>query len=170
MSALLIDITHAFTTRLGEELTPQEGERLTRKVLRGIAGDTDVLAGISLRAWTWVRETLEGEGFEGRELTRHCKVLDEGIKGCLVGYERLQKQAEESGLTAEAAGLRDLEAKLPALREARDAIGQALRLAAQPSRPVDDKALADSAAALERGEFVTLDDQYLARLRAGADF
>src|SRR5438034_11412642 len=115
MTALLMDITQTFTTRLGEELTRQEGERLTRKVLRGLAGDTDALAGIALRAWKWVRETLEGEGFEGRELTRHCKVLHEGIKGCLGGYEHLLKQAEESGLTAEAAGLRELEAKLPAL-------------------------------------------------------
>ena len=170
MTTLLMDITQDFATRLSEELSQQEGERLTRKVLRRVVGTTDGLAGIALRAWKWVRETLEEEGFEGRELVGHCKVLDEVMKGCLVGYERLLKQAEESGLTADDAGLQELEAKLPALREARAAIGQVLSLAAKPSRPVDEKALADSAAALVRGEFVTLDDQYLARLRAGEDF
>ncbi len=170
MTALLMDIIHDYTPRLDEELTRQEAEKLTRKVLRRIVGDTDTLAGIALRAWKWVRETLEGEGLEGRELTRYCQVLQEGIKGFLGGYERLLKQAEASGLTAEAVGLRELEAKLPALREALAAVGQALSRAAQPSRPIDEKALAASAASLERGEFVTLDDQYLARLRAGEDF
>jgi hypothetical protein len=63
-----------------------------------------------------------------------------------------------------------LEVKLPALREARPHVAAALDLATRPARPVDESKLAESRAALDRGEFVTLDDEYLARLRAGEEF
>jgi hypothetical protein len=170
MTALLMDTTQNLTTRLGEELGRQDAGRLRRKVLRRLIWDTEALAGITLSAWKWVRESLEAEGFEGRELIRHCQIILEGINRGLVGYEHLRKLAEESGLTSGVAGLKELEAKLPALQEARAAVGQALSLADRPPRPVDGKVLAESEAALERGEFVTLDDQYLDRLRAGEDF
>jgi hypothetical protein len=170
MTALLNETTRDLTTRLGEELRRREGERLRRPVLRHLVRSADALAGITLSAWTWVRETLEGEGFEGCEMARHCRVLLDGIDGGLAGYERLLALAEASGLSPEAAGLHDLEAKLPALREARPTVAGALGLATRPPRPVDEALLTESRAALERGEFVTVDDAYLARLRAGGDF
>jgi len=170
MTALLIETTRDLTTRLGEELKRRKGERLQRQVLRSLVLGADALAGIILSAWAWVRETLEEEGFEGRELARKCQVLLDGIDWVLAGYERLLEMAEESGLTPKAAGLHELEAKLPALREARPQVAEALALATRPPRPVDERALAESRTALDRGEFVPLDDEYLARLRAGEDF
>jgi hypothetical protein len=170
MTTLLKDMTHGLTTRLGEELRRQEGERLSRRLLRTLAVNADVLAGITLSAWKWVRETLEAEGFEGRELAEYCRVLLEGIDLGLTGYERLLVQAKDSNLSTEAAGLRDLEAKLPALREARTEVAGALALATRRPRPVDAAKLAESTVAFQRGEFVNIDEEYLARLRAGEDF
>jgi hypothetical protein len=97
-------------------------------------------------------------------------VLLEGIDGTLAGYERLLALAEEAGLTPEAAGLKKLEDKLAALREARPKVVETLGLATRPARPINAATLAQSRAALERGEFVTVDEEYLARLRAGEDF
>ncbi len=171
MTALLTETTRDLMTRLREELKRrEEGERLSQKVLRALVWNADTLAGIILSAWTWVRETLEEEGFEGRELAGYCQVLLDGIDGTLSGYERLLARAGESGLTPQEAGLRDLEAKLPALREARPKVAEALGLATRPARPVEEAMLADSKAAFERGEFVNVDDEYLARLRAGGEF
>src|SRR5437867_1478158 len=168
MTALLTETTRDLTTRLGEELRRREGERLKRQVLRNLVRSADALAGIILSAWAWVSETLEGEGFEGRELAGHCQVLLDGIDASLAGHERLL--AEAAGLVPEAAGLRDLEAKLPALREARPKVAAALDLASRAPRPINEATLAEAKGALERGELVTLDDDYLARLRAGQDF
>ena len=156
MTALLTQTAHDLTTRLGEELRLRKGEKLKRRVLLNLVRSADALAGIILSAWTWVRETLEGEGFEGGELAGYCQVLLDGIDGELAGYERLLAFAEEDGLTPEAAGLRELEAKLPALREARPKVAEVLALATRPPRPVDEARLAESGAALERGEFVTV--------------
>ena len=97
-------------------------------------------------------------------------MLLEGIDWILLAYERYPPQAEESGLTAEAAGLPDLEGKLPALREARPKVAEILDLASRPPRPVEEAMLAESKGVFDRGEFVTLDDEYLARLRADEDF
>jgi hypothetical protein len=166
MTALLTEMTRDLTARLGEELALREGAKLKRQVLRSLVGATDVLARITLSAWKWVCETMEGEGFEGMELARHCKVLLDGLDGSLTGYERLLVLTEASGLTPEAAGLRDLEANLPALREARPKVAGVLNLASRPPRPADETALADSRAALDRGEFVTIDEEYLARIRS----
>src|SRR5438128_769144 len=129
MTALLTDTTRDLTSRLGEELRRREGEKLRRQALRNLAGSADALAGIILSAWTWVRETLEKDGFEGRELAHHCQVLLDGIDGSLAGYGRLLALTETSGLTSEAAGLQSLEAKLPALRETRPEVAGALGLA-----------------------------------------
>ncbi len=168
--ALLTETAHDLTARLDAELSRREGERLRRQMLRNLVCSADALAGITLSGWMWVRETLEREGFEGRELARHCQVLRDGIDGVLAGYERLLALAGASGLTAEDAGLHDLEGKLPALREARSKVAEALGLATRPPRPVEEAKLVESRAALERGEFVTINDEYLARLRAGEDF
>jgi hypothetical protein len=170
MTALLTEMAHDLRMRLSEELTRREGERLKRQVLRGLVSITDILAEVILKAWKWVRETLEVEGFEGRQLARQCKLLLDAIDWILPAYERFVAQAEESGLTAEAAGLSDLEAKLPALREARPKVAETLDLATRPPRSVKEAMLDESKGALDRGEFVTLDDEYLARLRAGEDF
>lgn len=170
MTTLLTDTTRDMATRLDEELRRRKGERLKRQVLRNLVWTADALAGIILSAWTWVRETLEGEGFEGRELAEHCQVVLDGIDGALVGYEQLLRMAERSGLTPDAVGLQDLEAKLPALREARPQVIQLLQLADRLPQPIDATVLAESKAALERGKFVTINDEHLARLRAGEDF
>jgi hypothetical protein len=170
MTALLTETTRDLTTRLTEELSRREGAKLKRQILRGLAGATDVLARISLSLWTWVCETLEGEGFEGAELHGHCRVLLDGIDESLTGYEQMLRLAEAAGLTPAAAGLDELEAKLPALREARPKVAEVLGVVSRPARAIDEAALAESRAALDRGEFVTIDEQYLARLRAGEDF
>jgi hypothetical protein len=170
MTALLTETAREVTTRLGEELERRKGEKLKRRVLRNLVRSADALAGITLSAWAWVRETLESEGFEGGELAGHCRVLLDAIDGGLAGYDRLLAMAEEDGLTPESAGLLELEAKLPALRDARPAVAEVFALATRPRRPVDEAKLAESRTALERGEFVTADDEYLARLRAGEDF
>src|SRR6185437_5132710 len=111
MTALLTETARDLTTRLDEELRRQQGARMRRQVLRNLAGSADALAGILLFTWTWVCETLEGEGFEGTDLAQHCRVLLDGIDGSLAGYERLLALAEASGLTPEEAALRDLEVK-----------------------------------------------------------
>jgi hypothetical protein len=94
----------------------------------------------------------------------------DAIDWILAAHERFQAQAAASGLTAEAVGLRDLEAKLPALREARSNVSASLSIATRPPRSVEETVLADSKAAFERDEFITVDDDYLARLRSGEDF
>src|SRR5712692_2405382 len=170
MTALLTETTRDLTSRLGEELKRKRGEKLMRQVLRNLVRSADALAGITLSAWAWVHETLEREGFEARELAGYSQVLLDAIDGSLAGYEQLLAMAETSSLTAEAAGLQDLEAKLPALRDARPKVAETLRLATRPPRIVDDATLAESSAAIERGEFVTVDDDYLARLRASGNF
>jgi hypothetical protein len=169
MTALLTESAHDLMARLSEEMKRQAGEKLTRQVLRAIVWNADALAGFMLSAWTWVRETLEDEGLEGRELAEYCRVLLDGIDASLDGYEHVQAMARKSALTSEAAGLRDLEAKLPALRAARPKVAEAFDLATRPPRPIDEALLSESRAALERGQLVTLDDEYLARLRAGQD-
>jgi hypothetical protein len=170
MTALLTETAHDLRTRLSEELTRREGERLKRQILRGLVGSADILAAMILKAWKWLHETLEAEGFEGRQLARQCQLLLDAIDWILPAYERFVAQAEESGLSAETAGLSDLEAKLPALREARPKVAEILDLASRPPRPVEEAMLDESKGAFDRGEFVTLDDEYLARLRAGEDF
>lgn len=170
MTALLIEPARNWMARQAEELRRWEGERLNRQVRRALVWNEDVIAGIILAIWKWVRETLEEEGFEGRELTEYCQLLLEGIDGSLSRYEQFLAWVEEAGLTPEAIGLSDLEAKLPALREARPKVVELLELASRPSRAVDEAVLRKSKGALERGEFVTINDEYLARLRAGQDF
>jgi len=69
MTALLTDTTGDLTTRLNEELRRSGGERLSLQALRNLAtSGAAALAGITLSAWKCVRETLEEEGLEGREL------------------------------------------------------------------------------------------------------
>jgi hypothetical protein len=170
MTALLIEPARDWMARQAEELRRRERERLSRQWLRDVAWNEDVIAGIMLSIWKRVRETLEEEGFEGRELTKYCQLLLEGIDGSLSRYERFLEWAEEAGLTPEAVGLPDLEAKLPALREARPKVAELFDLATRPPRPIDEAILNESKGAISRGEFVTLDDEYLARLRAGQDF
>jgi hypothetical protein len=144
MTVLLTETTRSLTTRLGEELRRQQGEKPRQQVLRALVRSADALAGITLSAWTWVRETLEGEGFEARELAQHCQVLLDGIDESLAGYERLLALAEESDLTPSAAGLDTLANKLSALREARPKVAALLGLAARPARPVDEATLAET--------------------------
>lgn len=169
MTALLIETARNLTERQAEELRRRKGEKLRRQVLRELVWTEDALAGVILSAWKWVRETLEEEGFEGREWAGKCRVLLDGIDGILPAYERFLAWAEEAGLTPEAAGLSDLEAKLPALREARPKVAEILALATRPPRPLDEAKLNESKEAFDRGEFVTVDDEYLARLRAGQE-
>lgn len=170
MTTLLTETARDLTARLTEEEKRWEGKTLRRQTVRNLVSSTDVLAGIILSAWKGVRETLEVEGFEGRQLVRQCRALLDGIDWILPGYERFLEQVETSGLTSADAGLHDLEAKLPALREARPKVAETLDLATRPPRPVDEAMLNESKSALDRGEFVTVDDEYLARLRAGEDF
>jgi len=177
MVALLTE-TRAWTKRLHEELNQQgaeklpqqEGERLRRRLLRQLAWQADALAGVILAAWKWIQETLGEEGFEGRELLGYSEVVLEGIDEGLTGYERLSALASEAALTPQAIGLRDLEAKLPALREARPKVAELLALATRPPRPVDESLLAESKATIERGDFVIINDEYLSRVQAGEDF
>lgn len=170
MTALLIETTRDLATRQAEELKRRRGEKLRRQVLRKLSLNENVLAEITLSIWKWIRETLEEEGFEGRELAGYCQLLLDGIDGRLSGCELLLAKADEAGLTPKAAGLADLEAKLPALREARPKVAGILELATRAPRPIDEAMLKKSKQAVEHGEFVTLNDEYLARLRAGQDF
>src|SRR5438876_10958076 len=104
MTALLIETTRELTSRLRDESNRDKDEKPKRKMLRMLARTEASLAEMTLSAWTWVCETLEGDGFEGRELAGHCQVVLDGIDGSLAGYERLRALADESGLTPEAAG------------------------------------------------------------------
>lgn len=155
--------------RLNEEEKQYIGRKLIRQVVRIHVSSADVLAMMVLKAWSGLRETLEGEGFEGRQLARQCKLLLDAIDWILPAHERFLAQSEECGLTPEGAGLPDLEAKLPALREARLKSAEMLDFATRPSRPINEAMLNKSKEAVERGEFAILDDEYLARLRAGQD-
>jgi hypothetical protein len=170
MTALLPETVCDLMARLTEEEKRWAGEKWKRQVVRNLASSTDVLAGIILAAWNGVRETLELEGFEGQWLGRQCKQLLDGIDWILPAYERFVAQGQESGLTSEDARLQDLEAKLPALREARPRIAEVFGLTMQPAKPIDGEMLAASRTAFERGEFVIADEGYLTRLRAGQPF
>jgi hypothetical protein len=170
MIAILTETTRHLTTQLGEELKRPQGNWQRRPALRQFVRSTDMLAEITLSTWAWICETLEDGGFEGREFAGYCRVLLEAIDGALSGYERLLALAAEAKLTAAAAGLHELEAKFPALREARPRIAEAYSLATQPPSPIDEKRLAESIAELERGEFIDLDDEFIDRLRAGDNF
>lgn len=169
MTAILTETARTLTTQLGEELKLRQGQKSRRRVVRELVRIDDTLTVIILSAWAWVRETLEGEGFEGRELAGHCRVLLDGIDQCLGGYEQLLALAEESDLTPEAAGLPGLEASLRALREARPKVAEVLDRATRPLPPIDEVKLAEARAALDRGEFATIDDDYLSRLRTSGD-
>src|SRR5262245_15332864 len=115
MTALLTETTRDLTKRLHEELNQQaaerlrqqKGERLRRQMLRQVVWGADALAGIILSACKWIWETLERDGFEGRELANYCGVLLEGIDESLTGYERLLALTEAADLTREAVGLPD---------------------------------------------------------------
>lgn len=170
MTALLTETACDLMARLTEEEKRWKGERLKRQVVRILVFSADIMAETILKAWKWVRETLEVEGFEGRQLARQCQLLLDGIDWLLPAYERFLAQAVASGLTPEDAGLPDLQAQLPALRDERPKVAELLGLVTRPLRPVDEAMLAESRAAFDRGEFVTIDDDYLARLRAGEDF
>jgi hypothetical protein len=163
MTMLWAETPRDMMTRLSEELRREEskrqkGERLKPQVLRKLAWNADALAGITLAAWEWVRQTLAEKGFEGRELAGHCRLLLEGIDLELAWYEQLLAWAEESSLTPEAAGLRGLEAKLPDLREARPKVAEILELATRPPQPIDEipglspERVKEALEALERGE------------------
>src|SRR5262245_52937542 len=130
MTALLVETTHDLTARLGERL--RQSATLRPGAVRDLARGADALAGLVLSAWAWACETLEGEGFEGADLARHCRVLLEGIDEALAAHAGLLALAGPSGLTPEAAGLQGLESKLPALREARPKVEAALALATRP--------------------------------------
>lgn len=175
MTMLLAENTPAMVTQFEddlklEELRRRRGEKLQRQAVRTLVQSANVLAGVVLEGWTRVSEMLEKKGFEASELARNCQVLLDGLEGTLSGHERLLALVKDSGLTSEATGLGELEAKLPALRAARPKLTEALAIATRPARPINEKALAESRDALGQGEFVTIDDEYLARLRAGADF
>ena len=141
MTALLIEPARDWMARQTEELKRRKGEKLRRRILRDLVWSEEVLAGIALSIWKWVREKLEEEGFEGRELTRYCQLVLDGIDGRLSGYEQLLASAEEAGLAPETVGLLDLQAKLPALREARPKVAEILELANRPPRSVDEAKL-----------------------------
>jgi hypothetical protein len=171
MTTLLAETARDLTAQLDAELKQRrQGEKLNQQLLRQLTWNADTLAGITLSLWKWVCNALEGEGFEGRELAQYCRLLLEGIDTSLAGHERLVAMAEASGLPPESTGFLDLEAKLPALREARPKVAAMMDFATRTPRPVDEATLAASKGAVERGEFVTLDDEYLARLRAGEEF
>jgi len=170
MTALVIEPARDWMARQAEELRRRKGEKMQRQVLRALVWNENVLAEIVLSIWKWIGERLEEEGFEGRELAGYCQLVLDGIDGRLSGYEQLLASAEEASLTPEAAGLPDLLAKLPTLREARSKVAEILDLATRLPRPVDESMLNKSKDAFARGEFVTLDDDYLARLRASQDF
>ncbi len=170
MTTLLIETARDLTARQAEELRRRKGEKLRRPVVRDLVWNENVIARVILSLWKWVRETREEEGFEGRELAGKCRVLLDGIDGSVARYEQFVADAEQAGLTPEAVGLSDLEAKLPALREARPKVVEILNLATRPPLPVDEAILNKSRDALDRGEFVTINAEYLARLRAGRDF
>lgn len=170
MTALLTETASDLIARLTEEEKRWEDERLRRQVVRILVSSADVLTEVILKAWKWARETLEAEGFEGRQLARQCQLLLDGIDWLLPAYERFLAQARASGLTPEESGLPDLQVKLPALQEARPRVAELLALVTRPSRPIDEAILAESRASFDRGEFVTIDDDFLARLRAGEQF
>lgn len=169
MTSLLAETAHDLMVRLSEEEKRKIGKKPIRSAVRSHVSSADVLALMTLKGWDGIRETLEGEGFEGRQLARECKCLLEAIDWLLAAYQRLLAQAEECRLTPETVGLSDLEAKLSALQEARPKVAELLEFASRVPRPVDEALLNESKAAVERGEFVTLDDEYVARLRAGQD-
>ncbi|HBI42745.1 MAG TPA: hypothetical protein DDY78_07795 [Planctomycetales bacterium] len=169
MTAILTETTRHLTTQLGEELKRPQGNWQRRPALRQFVRSTDMLAEITLSTWAWICETLEDGGFEGREFAGYCRVLLEAIDGALSGYERLLALAAEAKLTAEAAGLPDLDVKLIALREVRPRIAEAFSFATQPPRPIDEKRLAESIAALERGEMIDCDDEFIDRFVAGGN-
>ena len=65
MTALYGETAHNLTTRLSEELTRREGERLKWQVIRNLVSSTDVLATVILAAWSGSGETLGSGGFRG---------------------------------------------------------------------------------------------------------
>ena len=133
MTALLTETTRDLTIRLVEELRRRKGETLkAAQVLRDLASCADVLVGILLSSWSWILETLEGEGFEGKELAQHCRVLLDGIDGSLASHEGLLALAEAAGLTGEEAGLTHLASRLPTLREVRPRVAETLTLTTRP--------------------------------------
>ena len=169
MPALLTETTSNLTSRLDEELRLNRGEKLSRQVLCNLVKSADILAGLALSAWAWVRETLEREGFEGRELAATCKVLVDGIDGGIEAHKQLLALAKSSGHSPETVGLKDLEAKLPALQAARPKVVEVHDLATRGNRPDDLTLLAETSAAMEKGQFVTMDDEYLNRVRANGN-
>ncbi len=100
MTALLTETAHDLMLRLTEEEKRYVGEKLRGQMVRGLVSGTDLMAETILKAWKWVRETLEGEGFEGRQLAHQCPLLLDGIDWILPAYARFLAQAEASGLTA----------------------------------------------------------------------
>ena len=169
MTMLLMETARDLTTRLDHELRRPNGEKPKRQALRNLARSADALAGLILSAWVWVSETLEEEGFEGRELAQHCQVLVNGIDECLFAHQKILEGTTVCGLTPISAGLDDLEGKLPALREVRSNVTRILALATRPPRPIDESMLAEARRAIERGELIKVDEQLLSRLETGED-
>lgn len=167
MTARLTETVEDSLERLIEEEKRCVGEKATRHALRSLASNADILAKMILKAWKWLQETLEAEGFEGRQLADRCRVLVEAMDWILLAHERFLAQAKAAGLTAEDAGLQDPEAKLPALREALPKVAALLGLASRSPHPVEEARLVESKNAVARGAFINIDDEFLARLRAG---
>jgi hypothetical protein len=165
-----METTRGLTVRLGEELRLKRGESLRRQVLCNLVKSADILAELTLSAWAWVSETLEREGFEGQELTEYCQILLGGIDATLKSHQLLRAKAQSLGISNEIAGLHGLEAKLPSLENIRPKIAEVLGLASPPHRSVDESKLAESTAAIEKGQFVSLDNDYLDRLKATGAF
>jgi hypothetical protein len=86
MTALLTDTIRDLAARLSRELQLRKNEVLKEQELRHLASTAEILAGATLSTWAWVRETLEGKGFEGRELAGHCEAVLAGIDQSLTAH------------------------------------------------------------------------------------
>jgi hypothetical protein len=170
MTTLLVDTARDLATRLGNELKLRRGEKVFQLKLRELVEASDALIGIILTCCAGLRETLEREGCEGRRLAKYSKGLLEVTDSALAEGDETLGLANNVGVDSTEAGLPQLSSKLAALRESRPYLADVVAMATRPPRPIDEARMAESDAALERGEFVNVDDEYLRRLHAGEDY
>jgi 2-phospho-L-lactate guanylyltransferase (CobY/MobA/RfbA family) len=158
MTAILTEATRDLTTRLSEALGQQKKEKLARRMLRNLVRAEDALVTITLSAWNSVCEAVEAEGFEARELAAQCKVLLDGINLSLGAYEKFLEIAEASEISPKEAGLEEVKARLPLLKEVQPKIASLLEFATRPPKPLDEARLNKAREDFECGRFVTLND------------
>jgi 2-phospho-L-lactate guanylyltransferase (CobY/MobA/RfbA family) len=158
MTAILTEATHDLTARLSEALGQQKKEKLARRMLRNLVRAEDALVTITLSAWNSVCEAVEAEGFEARELAAQCKVLVDGINLSLGAYEKFLEIAEASEISPKEAGLEEVKARLPLLKEVQPKIASLLEFATRPPKPLDEARLSKAQEDFECGRFVTLND------------